>query len=359
MNILSRYLVRSYLGLFATALAAATGLSLVVDFFLRIGDFAAYDSPATLVASYFLLKVPKMAAEIYPAAALLAVLVSVGSLVERDEVLAMRSCGVSPWGLAVPLVGASLLLSVVVFVWNETVVPPTASRARTIKLIDIKQEQYRGLHDASSIWFQTDSGFVNVDYFDASRAILQGYTALEITDDFRLGRVLRIPEAHWDGFRWQSSGGGETVFDGDSDELPRVLTPEQVRIVDTPDELRAKRRRAYEFSFWQLLDQIARLRAKGVDANEYLVDLHFKVASPLAGVIAVALGIPLATRRRRRSGAAYAVGAGAVVCFVFWFAMSVSVSAGHAGRLPPPIAAWAPNVLFATVALWMSARLKS
>ena len=151
----------------------------------------------------------------------------------------------------------------------------------------------------------------------------------------------------------------QPVFDGDSDELPRVLTPEQVRIVDTPDELRAKRRRAYEFSFWQLLDQIARLRAKGVDANEYLVDLHFKVASPLAGVIAVALGIPLATRRRRRSGAAYAVGAGAVVCFVFWFAMSVSVSAGHAGRLPPPIAAWAPNVLFATVALWMSARLKS
>lgn len=64
MNILSRYILGLYLRTFGLCLLGAVGLLLVVEFFTRIGDFASYDSEASSVAAYFLLRIPEWLVEI-------------------------------------------------------------------------------------------------------------------------------------------------------------------------------------------------------------------------------------------------------------------------------------------------------
>ncbi len=348
MSLLSRYLVGRYMTAFTLALVGATGLYLILDFFLRIEDFASYGSDASTVATYFVLRVPEGLSQVYPAAALFAVLISMGALAESREVTAMHACGVSVWRMAAPLLAAATVVSVIMMGWNELVVPTTATRARAVKNLGIRDMRNRGLFNASSIWFQTERGFVNVDYYDANRKALYGIRLHELDAEFALRRVLDAPEALWRNDAWQIREGTVKTFGPGSAEDPqRSLRPGEITIGNTPDEFRRKRRGSDEFSYRDLARQIGLLQHKGLDASEFLVDLHFKLALPFSGLVGVLMGFPLAVRQgRRTSSTSRRVGQGMAVCFLYWTVMAASIAAGHQAKLPPVIAAWAPNVLF-------------
>jgi len=356
MNLLSRHLVGLYLRTFALCLVGGLGLLLVVEFFSRIGDFAAYDSDPWLVAAYFALKTPKWLVEVYPAASLLAVLLGIGSLVRSNEVVAMQACGVSIGNIGRPLLATSLVLSCLSMVWNEIVVPPTAARARSIKDVDIKSLASRGMLDTTSLWLQVPDGFLNIDYFDATHNTLRGITLHGVDARFRLGSLVEIPAATWNHDHWDYEGGSVREFTADGGVTFAPLGDRKVDFGGTPAEFRRKAPRSDEFSIRQLAQRVRTLQAKGLDPAGLQTDLQFKFALPLSGLITVLIGLPLALRGSRRAGSAQHIGTGMGVCFLYWLMQALTVSAGHAGTLPPVVAAWSANVVFLIVGTLLALR---
>ena len=96
--------------------------------------------------------------------------------------------------------------------------------------------------------------------------------------------------------------------------------------------------------------QIRSLRAKGVDASESLVDLHLKVATPFAAVVMMLLAVPLATRGTRATSLPAAIGLGFAIGISYFFVVGFSRALGQTGSLPPLVAAWTANAVFAVVA---------
>jgi lipopolysaccharide export system permease protein len=346
VSLLARYLVGLYLRSFALCLVGALTLLLVVEFFSRIGEFASYNSEPALVAQYFALKIPKWLVEVYPAASLLAVLLGVGSLVRSNEICAMRACGIGMLRISRPLVLTTLAMSGLAMLWNEAVVPITAARARAIKDLDIKSMATRGMLDATSLWLQVPDGFLNIDYFDATNNEIEGVTLHGVDDRFRLQRVIEIPNAWWQEDRWQYEEGTIREFlpDGSLAYLP--LGDRKVDLGGTPQEFRKKAPRSDEFNIRQLAQRIRMLKAKGLDPSGFQTDLQWKFALPLSGVITILIGLPLALRGNPRSGNAQHIGTGMAVVFLYWLTQALTVSAGHAGTLPPSVAAWSANALF-------------
>ncbi len=356
MSILGRYLVGLYLRAFVLCLVGAVGLLLVVDFFQRIGEFATYDANASLIATYFALRAPKMVADVYPAAALFASLLSVGSLVRTNEVQAMHACGVSVFQIARPLVLTSICISIIAFMWNETVVPPMAARARAVKNIGIRGLRERGLLDTNSLWFQVPEGFLNIDYFDAAQEILHGVTAHMVDSNFHLRRIVEVPQATWQQDHWNLASGTVSSY-GEAGALEfRPLVPGDLTLAGTPAEFSKRTPRADEFNTRELFERIQMLKSKGLDPAEFQVDFQFKLAMPLSGVITVLLGVPLALRGSRRGGMVQYLVTGLMACFAYWLTQALTVSAGHAGALPPFIAAWTANILFVLVGGLLASR---
>ena len=95
-----------------------------------------------------------------------------------------------------------------------------------------------------------------------------------------------------------------------------------------------------------------KLRASGADALSFEVELQKKLAFPLVTVIMTLIAVPFAVTTGRR-GALYGIGAGIVLAIVYWVALSVFVALGAGGLLAPTFAAWAPNILFGAVAVYL------
>jgi lipopolysaccharide export system permease protein len=67
----------------------------------------------------------------------------------------------------------------------------------------------------------------------------------------------------------------------------------------------------------------------------------------------VLIGVPLAGRNPRRRPLATSISIGLVVGFSYWVLLALTISLGHGGAIPPAIAAWTANGVFALLGAFL------
>ena len=82
--------------------------------------------------------------------------------------------------------------------------------------------------------------------------------------------------------------------------------------------------------------------------NEYLVEIHKKLSIPAACLIFALVGAPLGALIRRR-GAAVSVGISLFFFWIYWMFLIGGEELADRGYIPPLLAMWAPNLVFALV----------
>jgi lipopolysaccharide export system permease protein len=351
--ILSRYLVGEFLRILGLCLAAFLVVYLIADFSDRIDDFLKHQAPVDAIVRYFLVRIPLIVNEVLPIAVLAAMLLGLGGLSRNNEITAMRACGLSSAQIVTPLLGTCLLLSIGVFFWNENVVPYFATRAHFINTVEIKKRQMQGLLGDQQLWAHGQDTFYNIQSFDPRSRSLFGITIYPIDPEFRLKGLVEIPRARWNGQQWAFRDGVERRFTADGEIETIHLTPGTLNLREKPADLMAARRDAEEFSYQELRDLVESLRKKGLDTTEYNVDLHLKIAVPFICTVMGLISMPLGMRNLRGSSLANNIGAGLLIGSSYWFVLALAVSLGHSGALPPIIAAWTANGIFAAIGVFL------
>ena len=107
----------------------------VFTFFELLGDILRNNTMG-LVPRYLLFLTPQLIYASTPVSVLVAVLVTFGILTKNNEVTALKACGVSLYRLAVPVLLASVALSLLLFGFDHYVIPDAnrtqdASRAKS------------------------------------------------------------------------------------------------------------------------------------------------------------------------------------------------------------------------------------
>ncbi len=348
LPVVGRHLVREFLRAFALAFAAFIAIYVIAEFFDRFDSFLKHDTPIGAIVRYFIFKVPLVVTQVTPVAVLAGGLVGLGLLGRQNEFVALRACGVSIWQIATPLVALAALISVGIFAWNEAVVPYSAHQWHTIDNVEIRKRGVATVFTGRDIWYRGRAGFYNIDRVNARRRALYGLTIYQLRSDFRLARLIEADSANWDGSRWQLLGARTREFGPDGvKEVPSL--PAGFVLPETLDDFRVASVEPEELSYTMLRRQIKDLRAKGVDTSESWVDLHLKLALPAASLMMMLIAVPLAAAGTRLTSVAASMGVGFVVGFSYFVLVAFARALGQSGALPPAIAAWAANGLFALV----------
>jgi len=348
LPLVARHLAREFLSTFTITLFAFIAIYVVADFFDRLDTFLRHDAPAGAIVRLFLFKVPLVVTQVTPIAVLTAGLVGLGLLARQNEFVALRACGVSVWQIAVPLLALGAVISTGIFVWNETVVPYSAHRWHAIENLEIKKRGVATVFTGRDVWYHGQAGFYNIERISARRRTLYGVTVYQLASDFRPRRLVEIDAAEWDGARWQMSGTRFRKFDGNG----VVQVEERTAAFTLPEsfaDFRAVSVEPEELSYGMLRRQIKDLRRKGVDTSESWVDLHLKLALPAASLVMMLLAVPLSASGTRVTSFAASIGLGFTVGFSYFVLVAFTRALGQSGTLPPALAAWAANGLFALV----------
>ena len=113
MSILDRYLIKENFKHFGFVLIAAIGIYISVDFFENIDKFMNAGLPVSRIIEYLQLKLPLIIAQITPVGILLAVLITFGLMNKNNEIIALKSGGLSVYYFLRPIfsLGMVFLLS--------------------------------------------------------------------------------------------------------------------------------------------------------------------------------------------------------------------------------------------------------
>ena len=91
---------------------------------------------------------------------------------------------------------------------------------------------------------------------------------------------------------------------------------------------------------WRLIDN------REARINEFEVEIHKKFSIPAACLVFALIGAPLGALIRRR-GAAVSVGVSLFFFWVYWMFLIGGEELADRGFIPPTLAMWAPNIVFA------------
>ena len=349
--VLSRHLLRAFLRTAGLCVVAFLAIAVIVDFFDRFDTFLHRGASAGPIFRYFMFKAPVFVTPVAPIAILAGTLVGLGGLSRHNEFVAMRAAGVSIWQIAAAPLAAALLISGLMFFWNEQVVPYCSQRANDLYEVEIKKQPLKRLTGRRRVWYRGLAGFYNIKHASAKQKALAGLTVYQVGPGFRPRRVIEVDHAAWNGEGWILTGvrAYRLSPDGSIESEPAL----DFHLPESPEDFLSVHRDAEEFSFAALRRYIRDLRRKGAHADEYLVDLHLKLAVPLVSLVMVMIGVPLAAKGTRTTSMAGAVAFGLAIGFSYFVVLAFARALGQSGALDPVLAAWTANVIFGLVGLFL------
>lgn len=359
MSLLTRYLVREFTRLFFLCLAGGTALYLIIDLFDRINVLIRYGAPVKWIVLFLAYKVPLMVYQIVPATMLLSVLLTLGLLTKNNEVLAMRTSGIPVSRIAYPFLGMAFVVSLAAFLLSDFVVSPSYQRSEYIRRILIEGRVPYSLMVRDRIWFRGDEGFYKIAAFLPAEKELQGVTWFTVARPFRLAKRIDASKARWKDGKWVFYNVVERTFRSDGGIETKREAEREIELPETPEDFQAVRAETDEMPLSKLLGYIRKIESEGYDSTPYRVELHKKISFPVLNIITAFLAIPFALRLPRVGGLATAVGLSLIIGFVYWVLFAITVSIGQAGLLPPFVAAWAANILFGAVGVYLLLRVEA
>ena len=354
ISILHRYLIRQFLSALILSLAASTTLFLVFDLFERMKTFLREDATILQIVSYMLFKTPLIITLMTPIAVMVAVLVTVGRMSQLSEITAMRACGASIIWLVVPLFLTGIVISALVYLGNETIVPWSERKVNDIYLMDVKKHLERGVLSRGDFWYRTKNRFFKVDLYDSQKKTMNGVTIFELDKDFRLSRRFDATATKWGGpiVGWVMDDVTEISTDSKGNYTSAHYTHLPLLIDEKPADFYNLKLEPETLSSHDLRHYIRKLRSDGVPTTQWRVRLASKLSFPLLSAIIVLVVFPFALIPARSGRMTLSFVIALSIGFGYYFVHAIASSLGTAELIPVYPAAWAADIFLVCIGGW-------
>jgi len=352
---MDRYLAKEIILPFLFGIVAFSSLGLAAGvLFDIVRQMTNAGLPLSLALQIVSLKAPLFVALSFPMSTLLATLVTYGRFSNDSEFIAMRACGISVYRIVFPAIVISLLVTGVMFAFNESIAPAANYQAGVT--LDRALNQEKPPFQSDNILFQqfgTSQGggkqlkrLFYARKFNGSQ--MEDITVLDFSQD-GLSQIVSAQTASWDIAQnnWIFSNGTIYVVSPDGSFRNIVkFTREEISLPRTPLDLAARGRDDDEMNLVESIEYLNLLRQGGdeKEIRKWRVRIQQKIALPFVCVVFGLVGSSLGCYRQR-TGRATSFGMSLLIIFTYYLFAFIASAMGEVGALSPFLSAWIPNVV--------------
>lgn len=350
---LDMYIIKKFLGTYVFAIALIISIAVVFDFNEKQDKFMSHDAPwNAIIFDYYMNFIPYFANLFSPLFVFIAVIFFTSKLAENSEIIAMFSTGMSFKRMLRPYMVSAAIIAVATF-WLGGYVIPKGSVTR----INFEDKYYkpRKANSARNIQLEVDSGVIAyIDRFENYRQT--GYRfSLDKFKDKQLVSHLTARSITYDttGYhRWtikdymirEMDGMKEKITRGDRIDTTLFMEPADFLIMKNQQEMMTNP---------QLSEYIERQRQRGfANIKEFEIEYHKRIAMSFASFILTLIGVSLSSRKSK-GGMGLHLGIGLGLSFSYILFQTIASTFAVNGNMPPMIAVWIPNVMYAFIAFYL------
>jgi LPS export ABC transporter permease LptF/LPS export ABC transporter permease LptG len=354
-QLLDMYLLRSFFYYFILLTVGFIVLFEVFTFFELLDDIAHHRTGLLEVVYYFFYLASYLFYQLAPLAALVAVLITLGLMTKNNELVALKAGGISLYRISLPLLLAGIFLAAGLVVLDDTYLPFANQRQDALRN-QIKGRPAQTYYQPNRQWiFGENAKVYNYALFDPDRELFGGLNVFELDPaTFEIRRRIYAARAHWDEQQktWILESGWVREFNhGQVTHYEPFLANALKELDEPPSYFNREVRQSYQMTWWELKRYIGDLSQAGFDVARLSVQLQKKISFPLIAPIIILLAIPFSILVGTR-GAVGGLALGVAIAIVYWAASALTEAMGAVGQLPPIMAGWAPDTIFAFLGLY-------
>ncbi len=344
---LDKYILKQVIEIFVLGIIIFTSIVFASDTFITlIKQISLYGIPFHIALMIIILNLPSVIVMTIPMGTLFATVMTLNRLSLASELTVMRACGISITRIAKPIFIFGLVMALVSFIINETIVPVTTQQSKTLALWSLGQKNipddktnftFKELQDGQLLkrlfYVQhcKDKTLYNVTVLDMSDKktikIIQSKTGGASIDgwEFNKGAVYTVSTS---GNILNTTWFGDTVVDFG---------------LNIKDEMSKDDAQQYNFiALMKHLNENKNLNKK--ERSQAKIQLYDKLALPITTFVFVLVGVPLAItppRVRYNRGFLFCI----LIIFIYYLIRALSISFGESQTIPAWFAAWLPNIV--------------
>lgn len=350
MKKLDWYIFKKYLGTFLFSISLLIIIVIVFDVSENIDNFMKNNATfKEVVFNYYVPFIPYFINLFIYLFVFISVIFFTSKMAGHTEVIAILSSGISFKRFLQPYIIAAVLLSLVSFYLGNFLIPKTDAIRREFK---DKYIERLTKSSGSNIHVQIEKGtYVYVGNFDIKKKIAYKFT-IEEFDGNELKYKVIADKATYDTINgiWKLSNyveryirPEETMYKGKEKDMTLMLQPRDLYNIKEEFE---------EMNLFEIYDHIQDLELKGADNTlPYKIEMHKRIASPVAIIILTVIGAALSSRKTR-GGIGLHLGIGIAITFSYILFMEFSRVFALSGVFSPFIAAWLPNIIFSVIGIY-------
>ncbi len=320
----------------------------MLDLLGESGNILAYpgNGEAQLL-EYVSLRIPQLIARFLPYSVLLATIITLATLNQNSEVIAMKSAGLSAHQVLAPLILTAMVISTASFVFNERVVTHASARLNAWQSVDYGAMP-RDSGVRSNVYFAEGREIITAATLEGKGAamVMTNVTYYRRNADGMIIEQLRSPRATYSLAGWKL----------DKPERFDVAKTQEVQLASatvaqgiTPARIQITSVDADAQDIFELSRSIDAMKVAGRRTSELEAAWWHKISGPLSSVLMPLLGAVAAFGLARSGQLLIRAVIGMALGFAYFVVDNAALAMGNFGGYPPLIAAWSPFVLFALI----------
>lgn len=351
ITLIDKYIIKKFLSTFFVALLLIIGIVIIFDISEKIDHFVDSNAPLELVINYYCNFVPYFSNMFSSLFVFITVIFFTSKLAANSEIVAILAGGISFKRLMYPYFISAAIIAIFSLTLNLWVIPP-ANKSRLAfekKYVKDKHSEFgRNMH------YQIKPGvFMYAESFSPTYNTAYNFT-LETVRDNRIVSKLSADQAQWDSLKqcWNLKQYHLRQFVGD---WQKVETGENMdtTIVVTVEDFYRRQNIVEQLNYHELNELIDMQMLRGDQMVKYaLIEKHTRFAMPFSAFILTLIGVSLSSKKRR-GGIGLNIGIGIALSFSYILFLRFSQMFVHTGALPPGVALWLPNMIYAAIAAFL------
>jgi len=357
IRVLDRLVCRRFLRLFTIFIVAAPMLFILGDATENLDRYLDRGISFDQVVVSYIYGFPQFVFWSFPIAALLATVFTIHPMTTHREVMAAKAGGISFHRFIMPLIVLGFILTGVGLVLAD--LAPRANQTAA----ELRGDRLRLQGWRSNFVYITDQG----EALKARRLTVEDGRIHDLVFQWlpRAGEEASVrhtlaEEARWSEEEgWVFQNGFTREIHPDGREMAYRFDRLMMKsFTERPEDLLQVLRDEDEMTYEELDRFAERLLRSGGDVGRTLTKKEQRLAIPVATLVIILFGAPLATSSKR-GGAAFGVGLSLATTILYLMLFRLSGAMGYAGTLDPWVAAWLPNGIFLVGGLVLLSRVRT
>jgi len=343
---LTIYLAKLFVSRTLAVLVMLVLILQMLDLLTESGKILAYPGNGEgQLWTYVSMRTPQLIQRFLPYSVLLATIITLATLNQNSEVIAMKAAGLSAHQVLAPLLVSALAISGLSFAFNERVVTHSTATLKAWTAVDYGPVP-KDPGQRNNVYLSDGANILAAATLRGRGrgTVMEGVTWYRRDARGIIAEQVRAPRATWTGAGWRLDD--PVRFDVATTAVTRGA-PFTVAPQLGPAEVAVRAVDADAENLLELSGSIAELRAAGHRTAELEGQWWHKFSGPLSAVLMPLLGAVAAFGLARSGQLLIRAVIGMALGFAYFVVDNAALAMGSFGGYPPLIAAWAPFLLFA------------